>query len=646
MVDFEVDTSHGDYGNPVHPDNELLLIRWRLGPDHPSFSAGVSGGGFGSESGEEAAKLLLLVEQAEFVVAHNAKYELGWFKRIGIPLRKVLAFDTKLAEYVLLGNLAQGAKELGMQPLETSLDMCCRRRGMPIKDPVVDTMMHNGINPVRMPQLWLEGRCKQDVDTTELVFLDQRRDLANRNLLPVLYTRCLLTPVLADIQSEGMALDPERVEAVHVDYSLQLSSLQQRMDELTGGINWRSSAQAAKFVYDDLGFKEVTKYGRPVRNKGPAVTKTGKPIEKRKTDKKTLDKLEAKTPEQKEYLTVRKELGKINAAISKSLDFYLGVVKEYGGTFYAELNQTSTATHRLSSTGIPLPFLMFAGKEKSAQFQNQPRIFKKLFKAKRPGWLIGEADGSSLEFRIAAELSRDKQAISDIVSGWDVHTFTASVLRSVSLDRVKEQKKEAEAAGVDDWRQLAKPDTFKPVYGGTKGTPEQERYYTAFRLRYPELAATQEGWVYDVLQNKRLVTPWGLVYYWPIARISSSGWINVTSSVYNYPIQGLATAEIIPIALVYFWHRMPEYGLLDHAYLVNTVHDSVASEIEPGYEEKFRELAKQSFTTDVYHYLETVYKMERFVVPLGVGIKVGTHWGTGNEEQWNIYPNGDRQRVK
>ena len=35
VLDFETDTSHGDYGHPVHQDNKMLLASWKLGPGHP-----------------------------------------------------------------------------------------------------------------------------------------------------------------------------------------------------------------------------------------------------------------------------------------------------------------------------------------------------------------------------------------------------------------------------------------------------------------------------------------------------------------------------------------------------------------------------------------------------------------------------------
>ena len=173
-------------------------------------------------------------------------------------------------------------------------------------------------------------------------------------------------------------------------------------------------------------------------------------------------------------------------------------------------------------------------------------------------------------------------------------------------------------------RQAAKSETFKPLYGGTKGTPAQERWYKAFKLRYHELVLTQKGWIHEVLRTKELRTPWGLRYYWPHASINSNGYVNCGNAVANYPIQGLATAEIIPIALVCFWHRTRELRDQGMLRIVNTVHDSIAVEIAEGIRGEFTEIAKQCFTTDVYEYLERVYGI-RFDVPLGCGIKIGSH---------------------
>jgi DNA polymerase-1 len=423
VLDFETDTSHGDFGRAIYDDNQLLLACYRLGPDHPFRKIWGDVGTMATWGGEfEQGELLDLIAQADFAVAHNAKYEAHWLKRCGQDLRKLFVFDTKIAEYVLLGNLASpGVAELGVTPRSTSLDMCCRRRGLPVKDPVVDEMISNGINPVRIPRPWLEGRCRQDVETTELLFLDQRKALQDSGRLPLQYTRCLLTPVLADIECEGMCLDEEAVDAEYVDAKQRFAALEAEMNALTGGINWRSTKQVAAFLYDTLGFPEPMKRGKPDRT----------PDGKRRTSKKVLEALKATTPEQKEFIRLRSELGKVNALLTKNLEFFQGVCKEYGGVFHAELHQTNTQTHRLASTGIPLQFQTVVdsetgSKERTVQFQNFPRTLKRLFKAKRQGFLMAEPDGSQLEWRVAAFLSQDPVAIKGIEEDEDVHSFTAS----------------------------------------------------------------------------------------------------------------------------------------------------------------------------------------------------------------------------
>ena len=628
VLDFETDTSHGDYGSAVHPDNGLLLACWRVRTETTCRDKHKWGSEF------EQHELIEDILAADFLVAHNAKYELMWLRRCGLPLEDVLVFDTKLGEYVLLGNRASGSDD-GMKKLSTSLDMCCRRRGWEIKDPVVDTMIHNGINPVSIPRPWLQGRCEQDVDTTERLFLDQRKRLTETGRLAVLYTRCLLTPVLSDLEFQGMALDCERVDEEYETYTGRLGELQGELDALTGGINWRSPNQVAEYVYDVLGFAEKrNRSGEPIRNKANKAFPNGAP----KTDADTLASLTAKTADQRKFLKLRKEIGKVGSALSKNLEFFKGVCKEMGGVFYAVFNQANTATHRLSSSGISTMFEMF-DKAKGVQFQNLPRIFKRLFRAKRKGWLMGETDGSQLEFRVAAHLGHCEKAKDIIVHNKDVHSLSMKVKYDLD-DAGLAQLHEENPKKFKLWRTDSKSWTFQPLYGGQGKTKKQKAYAEAFREAYPGVATEQQKWCREVGNNKFLVTPWGLRYYWPFAKHRRDGTLNVKNSVYNYPVQALATAEIIPVALVYMWHRIKDEGLDDRIVVVNTVHDSVICELAPDAVEDYERISIQAFTHDVYRYLEDVYLMKFDFVPLGVGITTGTHWSEGEEKAYNVYYDG------
>lgn len=663
VLDFEIDTSHGDYGNPVHADNQMLLASWKPGPDHAWSRAWgpTMKSTWGSEY--ELGELLDDIKAADFLVAHNAKYELGWLKRAGLDLRNVLIYDTKIAEYVLLGNLAAGDEV--MPPRSTSLDVCGQRRGFPAKDPVVNILMGHGINPVRMPRPWLQGRCEQDVRTTEAVFLDQRAHLQRTGRLAVQYTRCLLTPVLADLESEGVGLDGPRVTEEYDKAAAELAKLEQQMTALTGGINWRSGKQVAEYLYDTLKFDELRKPSGEVKRTKPSKLH---PNGQRLTDQKSLALLKATTKEQKDFLALRSKIGKVNALLSKNLEFFVGVVREHGGKFYAEFNQTQTATNRLSSSGIELTFQTVLDRDgkpstKKVQLQNTPRKLKRVFRAKRPGWEMWDPDGSQLEFRVAVQLALwhdqklvaegkleesqiDWQGVKDIEDpNWDAHVTSAAAMEGVPYDELFAKYKAGDEKATEA-RQNAKPETFKPLYGGRRGTKKQERWYTEFRRRYPGIARLQDAWIEEVVQTKRLVLATGMRFYWPYARRSGrDGYVNVTTAVSNYPVQYLATAEIIPIAVVYLWHRIHDNGLQDRVKLVNTVHDSVPMEVAPDTGEQLKPLIKQSFTHDVYNFLSKVYGLD-MQVPLGVGLKYGEFLGEGKEESYNVWPDGRELKVK
>ena len=115
--------------------------------------------------------------------------------------------------------------------------------------------------------------------------------------------------------------------------------------------------------------------------------------------------------------------------------------------------------------------------------------------------------------------------------------------------------------------------------------------------------------------------------------MTHSGYVANSQSVCNYPVQSLATADIIPIAIIYLWHGMRDM----QSFINNTVHDSVGMEVHPDEVDKLRELSVDCFTNKVYTYLHKVYGIY-FNVPLGTGFKLGSHWGTGKEVVQSVEP--------
>jgi hypothetical protein len=70
---------------------------------------------------------------------------------------------------------------------------------------------------------------------------------------------------------------------------------------------------------------------------------------------------------------------------------------------------------------------------------------------------------------------------------------------------------------------------------------------------------------------------------------------------------------------------------------VNTVHDSIISEVAPGEEEVWADAARVAYTSDVYRYIDTVYNY-KFSIPLGVTYNLGKYWGDGDELLYELNP--------
>lgn len=614
VVDLE--TTNLDKGSPLNEQNRIVCACWRWAGEEPQFAWGSE-----LEQHDLYAALEKALELRIPIVAHAAKFELGWFKRMGFDLHDFLIYDTMLGDYVLRGNRLNMKLDLGT---------VARRWGYPTgKESTIDSMMKAGVNPAEMPRELLRARVIKDVRQTDFIFRRQRRKLENKNQLPVQLTRCIATPWLTDIEFNGMALDEKRVEEEYERARKEYAEAVREFEEFTGGVNHKSPTQMAHYLYAappaGLGFTELKRNGKPVRGKKSKQFPEGQP----KTDNKTLDKLQATTAKQKKFLELRAKAGSLNAELVKTLNFCMGIVAEYDGEFFGEFLQHSTRTHRLASRGRKLYMRMF-DKEYSAQFQNWPRKLKDLIKPRRKGWWQFEIDGSQLEYRTAGWLGQDPNIMHDIRHDLDIHKYSAMALYGVKT-----------ATDIEKWqRQNAKPTTFRPLYGGSKGTPGQLKYFAWWKEHHEVLEEVQKGWTYEVLKTKRLITPWGLRYYWPHTRMSADGYIDNKTSIYNYPVQALATAEIVPVACVYLWHRMHRMEL--QSVMVNTVHDSAIGECPDEEKEIITQLGIYCFTMDVYDYLSSVYGLD-FNVPLGAGVKIGSRWNApdATEVEVNVEQDGE-----
>lgn len=586
-LDFE--TTNLDKGSALNRGNRVVLGRW-----------GVDGSWDNQLSTDRATHEVLFaaLDACDFLLAHNAKFELQWLRRLGYD-RDLVVYDTMLGEYVLAGNrkLPLGLDALALKYLGT------------YEDHPVSKLIQDGVCPSSIDPDALDEYCAKDVQLTLDVFFKQLEVLDELNLLPVLYTRCLLTPVLADIEMRGMALDRAKVKEYYTEYNEKLNDLKQKISDFTGGVNPNSPKQMAAYLYDELKLKElVDRNGRPVR------TPTGG----RCTDVDTICALKATNKSQRQFIELYKDYGSLRVntnSLKKMLECCEAYPEDQVPILYAQFNQTVTQTHRLSSSG----------REFKLQFQNFNRDFKPLFTFRNKGWSVGEADGAQLEFRVAAHLGRDHVAVKDIRDpSFDVHYQTAETILRRSRDGISKEE-----------RTLVKPKTFRPLYGGMAGTEDERAYYKFFQNKYRGIYSTQQHWTHEVARSKKLRTETGLIFYWPNCKVEQDGYITNRTSIFNYPVQSLATADIIPIGVVCAYYRMRFLNL--SSFLVNTVHDSIIGEVAPGEERTFRDICNTALTSDAFEYLRCAYNI-RFTVPLGCESKIGTNWGQGEEEKFDLDP--------
>lgn len=598
VLDLETDVEQK--GSALHEPNDIVLACWQIvEPDGTVVKTAETWGGI-----YEQAELLGDISKVGFVVAQNAKFEAQWLKRCGAELRDILFYDTLLAEWVIHGN-RQG------KGFSRALGSMARRYGVPGKKDIVAALIEMGVSTRDIHPAWLLEYCHADVEATKNVFIKQQQALSERKQWHLVHTRNLTCAVLADVEFEGLNLDPERVKEEFVKVAQDLQTLGAELAEMTGGINLGSPKQLAVYLYD------VLKFAEPVDYKGDVI-KTDKGA--RSTNSKVIADLVIETEEQRKFFDLYKRYNKAASLLEKNLDYFKLTCEQRGAKFFGQFKQGVVQTHRLASSGIPV---VFEGRKqaKSVQLQNIPREYKRLFCAGEDDYEVAEFDGSQLEFRVAVDMGKDTVGLAEIENGVDIHSFTAKVLTD---------------AGEPTTRQDAKAKTFRPLYGGGSGSKALQEYCEYFKKKYDGISKTQRGWALKCASEGQYTTPYGMVFYFPGTKMQRSGYITNSTNIYNYPVQGFATGEIIPVALVYFWHRTRNLPVRIFA----TIHDSIAVKIKKGYFEEVLDIAKQSFTHDVYDYLLRVYHY-KFRVPLGLGAKVSSHWGDTKEEvKFDVWPDG------
>src|SRR5437660_3200455 len=217
-----------------------------------------------------------------------------------------------------------------------------------------------------------------------------------------------LAGVLADMESEGVAIDVPYLKAMQDELGAQLAAIESEVEQVAGQkFNLNAPQQLAKVLFEDLRL--------PVGKR----TKTGY-----STDADTLEALRDEHP----IIGLILEYRQLSKLKSTYVDALPQLVDPLSGRVHTSFGQASTATGRLASSNpnlMNIPIRTELGQR-----------IRRAFKAGRPGHVMVSADYSQIELRIAAHLSGDPNLMNAFKAGYDIHTATAAAVFKVPIESV------------------------------------------------------------------------------------------------------------------------------------------------------------------------------------------------------------------
>lgn len=614
-----------------------------------------------------------MLDKSELVIGHNLKFDMSWLYQCGFKYDGKL-YDTMLAEYII----NRGTKDKSI-----SLKECCRRRNISLKSDILANYIDDGYTIDTIPMEHLETYGRQDVIVTKELYeaqIESYDNFANKGLIP---TRDLMNDflrVLIDMECNGNYIDLEELGSVEKELNQEYYSLKNKIDRIVANvmgdtkINLSSTEDLSKVIYSrkvhdknfwselfnigidkktkrpkrrpkmsDKQFEEyVNKYtdsvyktiaqqcsschgvglirqtkkdGTPFKNMTKCSSCKGEGMLFTETEAIGGFNWKARNVQevsQGGFKTDKETLKKISTFAEGSLkDFVDSIIRysaieTYLNTFvtgirdntrddnilHPSFNQHITSTGRLSSS--------------KPNFQNMPRgdkfPVKRVIKSRFTNGLILEVDFAQLEFRTAVFLAQDKQGMEDIINGVDVHQYTADIIGCS--------------------RQDAKSHTFKPLYGGMLGKKKEREYYERFLEKYQDIAEWHTQLEDKAIKSKIVRLPSGREYYFPNIYKLKYGGTSQSTAVKNYPVQGFATADIVPIACYNVWSLLRERQM--KTILINTVHDSVILDVYPDEKQQAIDVINDGFN-GVKQSLKDRYNCD-LNVPLDFEIKLGKNW--------------------
>ena len=614
-----------------------------------------------------------LVQQAldmtSLLIMHNAQHDLMWLWECGFKYDGAI-YDTMLAEYILLRG----------QKLPLSLEACAERRNLNAqKDDTLKRYFKEGYNTNEIPLSELSFYLRCDLDTTRELFHSIEADYGETDaaslhtIRDVTFRTC---QTLTRMYMSGIRVDRTALDGVRLEFEREKADIEDRLQhkvrEIMGDtpINLNSPEQMSQVVFSrkinnkkewaDLfeyvnstkEFKQAVDANSTIikRTKAftcPTCSGTGKTYKIKKdgtkfakpnkckdcdargyglkelnhiaglgfgapskkwvsangfsTGKDNLDVLvgTAKTNNMDaavEFLTDLKRLSAVSSYLSSFVEG-IDTFTKSDGFLHVGLTQHITATGRFSG--------------RNPNMQNMPRggtfPVKRVFVSRWDGGYICEADFAQLEFRTAAYLAQDEVAMEEIATGFDVHSYTAQVISD---------------AGQPTSRQEAKAHTFAPLFGATGygRSKAEEAYYIHFTEKYKGVAAWHKNLADEAIRFNKITNVSGRQYAFPDVKRNARGGVSHFTMIKNYPVQGFATGDVVPVVLIELEERLK--GL--RSCLVNTVHDSTVIDIHPEEKETVLQII-EDMNEGLTDLIEKAYNVQ-MNVPLLLESKIGPNW--------------------
>ena len=654
--------------DPFEPDNTLVMVG--MLDDHSNETIVT----FDHSEQQPTTDGRQIVQDAldatHLLVAHNAPHDLLWLWESGFTYDGNV-YDTMLGEYVL----QRGQK----QPL--SLEACAERYELDTqKQDTLKEYFKNGYSTRDIPHDELAEYLSHDLHATQQLYnVLQTSYEGCKSLIPTIELTNQLAIHLARIYQRGFQVDMDALMEVRDEFEQErnvlMIALEEQARDLMGDrpINLNSPEQLSWVIYsrkphdkkmwadlfdDRMSDSEyrsnVTAYSqklykqkahqcRPCKGGGQVwkQKKDGTPYAKSNkcgtcggsgytfsdvtkdvaglrftppnakwvsangfgTGKDNLVFLEgiARSKGMKIAETFLQNVRRLSAVETYLSSFVEGIATHVktDGKLHVRLLQHRTGTGRLSGA--------------DPNMQNMPRggtfPVKKVFISRWHGGKIMEADFAQLEFRVAAFLSQDMTAIDEVTTGFDVHSYTAQVISD---------------AGQPMSRQEAKAHTFAPLYGasGFGRSQAEAAYYKQFTKKYSGIAKWHEALAKEALSTSKITTPSGREFSFPDVQRRRFGGVTFFTQIKNYPVQSFATADIVPISLIYIDKLLTANKL--HSCVVNTVHDSIVIDVHPDEEDRVLQIIKAA-NDKLIPIVNRKWSLD-FNIPLLLEAKMGPNW--------------------